>query len=276
MIAKLGEKLEYNNTVTFLKESVFLDCQADGKSQKSILLIIKEMLLTDFNFKMDEAGSTTKKNYIYVDDILCTGKTLYDNVSKWGSEQDGEEKFIDKLKSKKITLNVLYLAASQSAYDKKMGQLYYHFDKRFNQDMVNPLVGRWIDKNRLKPVPNQPIQVFNYEEEVTRVVEAYVASKYAIENDFYRSEKLSFVEEFFSSEANRTRLENIFLLKGVEILNRATTTMQNIRPLGFTLPSFKNFGFGAMFFTWRNVPNNTPLVFWYRGGGFSPLFENVR
>ncbi len=218
----------------------------------------------------------TKKNYIYVDDILCTGKTLYDNVSKWGSEQDGEEKFIDKLKSKKITLNVLYLAASQSAYDKKMGQLYYHFDKRFNQDMVNPLVGRWIDKNRLKPVPNQPIQVFNYEEEVTRVVEAYVASKYAIENDFYRSEKLSFVEEFFSSEANRTRLENIFLLKGVEILNRATTTMQNIRPLGFTLPSFKNFGFGAMFFTWRNVPNNTPLVFWYRGGGFSPLFENVR
>lgn len=29
-------------------------------------------------------------------------------------------------------------------------------------------------------------------------------------------------------------------------------------------------------FTWRNVPNNTPLVFWNPGGGFHPLFKVKR
>ena len=40
--------------------------------------------------------------------------------------------------------------------------------------------------------------------------------------------------------------------------------------------SLKNFGFGALCFTWRNIPNNTPLVLWYSYGGFTPLFKVSR
>jgi hypothetical protein len=49
-----------------------------------------------------------------------------------------------------------------------------------------------------------------------------------------------------------------------------------MRALGYSLPSLKDFGFGALCFTWRNVPNNAPLVFWYSGGGFTPLFKVTR
>ena len=70
------------------------------------------------------------------------------------------------------------------------------------------------------------------------------------------------------------RLERIFLEKGIEILdNTESKAKQQMRALGYSLPSYKDFGFGALCFTWRNVPNNTPLVFWYAGGGFYPLFE---
>jgi hypothetical protein len=43
--------------------------------------------------------------------------------------------------------------------------------------------------------------------------------------------------------------------------------------LGFSLPAYKDFGFGTLCFTWRNIANNTPLVFWYKNKDFMPLFE---
>ncbi len=80
------------------------------------------------------------------------------------------------------------------------------------------------------------------------------------------------IEEFFTSIANRKRLEDIFLHRGITILNSANVSKPNIRALGYSLPTHKNFGFGALCFTWRNVANNCPIVFWYSGGGFIPLF----
>lgn len=140
------------------------------------------------------------------------------------------------------------------------------------------MVGRWLEGSSLKPVEvNQPESVHIYENEVVGRANEYAESKGFTEydSDFYRivTEK---EEEFFTSAENRVKLENIFLSKGIEILKRANVHKYNIRPLGFALPASKTFGFGALFFTWRNIPNNTPLVFWYRGGGFEPLFENVR
>lgn len=71
-------------------------------------------------------------------------------------------------------------------------------------------------------------------------------------------------------------MENAFLQKGIEILRNANPINKNMRALGYSIPALKNFGFGALCFTWRNVPNNAPLVFWYSGGGFTPLFKVKR
>src|SRR5690606_13042011 len=80
-------------------------------------------------------------------------------------------------------------------------------------------------------------------------------------------------EKLFSSPASRNRLETLFLVKGIEILSRVgELKVQQIRPLGYTVKSHKTFGLGTLFFTYRNIPNNCPIVFWWGSNNWKPLF----
>jgi hypothetical protein len=82
-------------------------------------------------------------------------------------------------------------------------------------------------------------------------------------------------ETFFSTPANRKRFENILLHKGIELLGEAKNLEDNHRPLGMTNPSRKTLGTGTMFFTWRNISNTSPVVFWWEitGSDWYPLFK---
>jgi hypothetical protein len=80
-------------------------------------------------------------------------------------------------------------------------------------------------------------------------------------------------EELFSSPENRERIENIFLKKGVELLKGVKKlNVKQLRPLGYTVKSHKTFGLGTLFFTYRNIPNNCPIVFWWGSNNWQPLF----
>ena len=125
----------------------------------------------------------------------------------------------------------------------------------------------------LKPLENQNNnKVTNYKNKINEKVENYISNRFFSREDYYRTNDIPQNEEFFTTPENRIRYENIILLKGIEILENSVTSKPNIRALGYSLPSIKDFGFGTLCFTWRNVPNNTPLVFWYSHGGFTPLF----
>ena len=119
----------------------------------------------------------------------------------------------------------------------------------------------------------QPQIVYDYKEKIVEQVDEYTQRYNSTsKEEFYRTPGKPQTEKLFSSPENRKRFENICLEKGIEILSRAHTNVPNIRALGLSLKSQKDFGFGALCFTWRNIANNTPLVFWYSGGGFHPLF----
>jgi hypothetical protein len=120
---------------------------------------------------------------------------------------------------------------------------------------------------------DQPQIVANYKAKIVEQVDEYMQKYNSTSNEeFYRIVGNPQSENLFTSPENRNRFENILLSKGVEILQLANVQVKNIRALGFSLPSQKSFGFGTLCFTWRNIANNTPLVFWYAGGGFFPLF----
>jgi hypothetical protein len=93
------------------------------------------------------------------------------------------------------------------------------------------------------------------------------------EDEVFRPEDRPSAETFFSSPKARDQFERAITVKGLELLNRVTAPKPNLRPLGYVLPSHNTLGFGALAFTWRNVPNTTPLVFWYDAPGWTPLFE---
>ena len=123
------------------------------------------------------------------------------------------------------------------------------------------------------PLETEEQKILEYKEKIIVQVDEYTQRfKSTSPQEFFRIAGRPRKEKLFTSPENRNRFETIILMKGVDILNNSNTKIMNIRALGFSLPSQKSFGFGTLCFTWRNIANNTPLVFWYSGGGFYPLF----
>jgi hypothetical protein len=248
--------------------------QAEGKSQKKLLELLMEVLNDEYNYNISNLGRMSKKHNIYIDDVLCTGNTFFNNIKNWVTEKDKNR--LPKLRSKEIELSVFYIFICQKYLNKKKGQFYHRVSNDFS-NLVSDLALFRFDKELMKPTnENLTDSITAYQENVVNKANEYAESKEfaPYQADFFRSEIEP--EEFYTSVENRKRLELIFLQKGVDILNNSNVTRSNIRPLGYSLPSYKDFGFGALIFTWRNIANNTPLVFWYRGGGFMPLFVNMR
>lgn len=99
------------------------------------------------------------------------------------------------------------------------------------------------------------------------------ATKY--EDYAYRKDENPAKENFFTSPENRIIYENILLQKGISIIEMIKSPVKpNLRPLGLINPNYKTYGLGTHFFTWRNIPNNSPLVFWWQveGHNWQPLF----
>ena len=270
MIRFLSKKLGYANPAEFLDNASFLDLQENGKSQSMLLGMLEKILKQQYNYDFTNVGNQSKKHFVYIDDVLCTGNTFYYNLSEWLQEKESGKTRLDKLRNKEIDLSVVYLFIATDYYNKKLNTFCHEIDGNF-RNMVSACAIFQVEDELLKPTnDNQPALVTDYEVKVIKQADEHAGGKYLNPPNFYRTEGKE--EELFSSKESRIRFENILLKKGIEILRNSNVTINNIRPLGFSLPSSKDFGFGALFFTWRNVPNNTPLVFWYSGGGFLPLF----
>jgi hypothetical protein len=275
IIRTFTNDLGYASEADFLDNTHFLNLQRKGKSQDKLIELLFIQLKNDYQYDIEYVGSKSKKHYIYIDDVLCTGNTFFNNIKLWLDTRQETDTILKKLQVGEITLNIAYIFIAKKSYDRKLKQL-YHIDDKLSE-ILKPQALFWIDKEILQPiVANQPDIVSAYEAKVIRQADAYAEGRYSYYPNFYRNSN-EMNAESYSSYENRVKLENILLKKGIEILNNVNEIAKpNIRPLGFSLPSYKDFGFGALAFTWRNVPNNTPLVFWYSNGGFMPLFENVR
>lgn len=277
-IEKLKSDYGYNSYEEMLTESFFLSLQPAEKSQSILLRLLKEVLLSEYHFDIRNCGKTEVKNYIYIDDILATGGTLFNNISKWWEENPN---IIEKVKSRDSKIIIFYFFAHKRHYKKTIGRFFYNVDKYFekyidlscyikienNNEPNNNLSLVWPISER------QPLKVEVYRRKIIRDVDNYYYEKNyqkKCPEDFFRSPEYPIKEELFTSRENRIKFENIMLQKGIEIIN-STHKDTFFRPLGFTKAS-KDFGFGALTFTWRNIANNTPLPFWFTGGNFYPLF----
>ena len=279
----LLKHFKYENPTTLIEETEFLSLQESGKSQSVFLGFLKEVLKQEYGYDFKNHNPKSIKNYLYIDDVLCTGNTLYQNMFEWLNETVNNKKRIEDIQEKEQRIIFSYIFLHNKNYHRKVAQMKYNINDKIRNSIT---MARWIeiDNNSnktfakceiAKPLDNELSERVNtYKEEICKLVDEHSVGKYSVEEDFFRPSNVRATEELFTSAENRNRLERILLEKGIEILdNTESVTKQQMRALGYSLPSFKDFGFGALCFTWRNVPNNTPLVFWYAGGGFLPLFE---
>jgi hypothetical protein len=283
IVDKLTTDLGYQNVTAFLNETIFLDLQPEGKSQKKLLKLLTELLRSNYNFNIENCGQNAKKQFIYIDDILCTGNTLFQDIKEWCNLSYNDTKTnLEAIKDNATKLICAFVFIHEKNFYKKKSEAIHKIGYNiFPEDKMYRLFEIQNSENNLSSsldfvyplAENQPQIVEDYRTKIVEQVNEYTKRYNSISpEEFYRTPGRPQTEILFSSPENRKRFENIMLKKGVEILNRANTRIKNMRALGFSLPSQKNFGFGTLSFTWRNVANNTPLVFWYSGGGFYPLF----
>ena len=288
VVSKLSADLGFLSPKDFLANTQVLDLQEKGKSQKVMLHIFDQVIQANYGVSLEYCGSRSKKISLYLDDVLCTGLTLVRNLKQWA-----ENPFNNDATNKEAVINgrtiliCSYVFVHHKNFNKKVYELRRKVAEEFPDNMK---------LYRLVPIDNsielgskvqfiipencgQPASVIEYRNAIKNQVDQRADEKKWQRNpdDFFRPSNVPLTEEFFTSKANRVILENAFLRKGIEILNNGRSRINNMRALGYSLPSQKDFGFGALCFTWRNVPNNTPLVFWYSGGtDFFPLFQVTR
>lgn len=269
---------------TFLENANFLNLQKDDKSQKIMLSTLDELLKQKYNTDISQCGTSSHKYSIYIDDVLCSGQTLYNEIKDWVKEKFDENKANEKaVQDGSTTLIFAYIYIHNKNFHKKIAQM----KKNISIEFANNLkMYRHIEIDNTHSEESKfEFLIPQKDAEQQEIVDYEVQIKDAVENHmdergwdrgkdfFYRPIDKPIHDSLFTTSENRNIMERAFMRKGIEILQNAHVNIPNMRALGYSLPSVKDFGFGALCFTWRNVPNNSPLVFWYRNGIFTPLFE---
>lgn len=286
VIKVLTKDFGFKNSTDFLKNSDFLNLQPDGKSQRIMLSLFDELIQEKHGLSLTDCGTTSKKYSIYIDDILCTGLTLISDIKDWSEKEFFSGRTNNQAVADGSTILVFaYVFIHEKNYHKKKAEMRFKISnevsnnhKMYRLTEIENGTAQSSKIDLIYPLENgQPQSVIDYKNEIVELVDIHTQQyNQTSSEEFYRPAGLPTNEQFFTSAENRIIVENVFLQKGIEILHKANANNRNMRALGYSIPSHKNFGFGALCFTWRNVPNNAPLVFWYSGGGFTPLFIVTR
>ncbi|MBA4300479.1 MAG: hypothetical protein C0433_10320 [Cyclobacterium sp.] len=267
---------KYSSLIEFLRATCFLDLQPENKSQKELLDILDKIIREKTGSSIEELQLFPKKHFLYVDDILATGGTLYRDLKSWLLISGSAGTNLDLILNGSITLASSFFCVHQLGQNNSEWALIQNVDKRLLRKL--PVRFDYLVENQVKwttqklncliPIANQPKHVLEY------------LNSLEIPNpgkaDAFRSPNQPSKEVFFSNDENRLRFEQIFLEKGIELLGKVKSSTPDLRkrPLGDTVKSHRTFGTGTMFFTWRNVSNTCPLAFWWDvpGHEWIPLF----
>lgn len=270
-IEKLSRQYKFSKPVAFLANAEFLSLQPEGKSQAVLLKLLDKELQNKYGIGLAQCGTVSKKYVVYIDDILATGGTVFRDCIGWFREKiDYSGTNLDKVLTGEKIIHVYVFCRHTWA----------NVPWRFRIELKNEAIlkkvqwscdyeiqnHRTFPNQRLNfayPVADQPQKIIEY----LNKIEGFGFEKTAFRNINHPAN-----ESFFSSPSNRIRFENILLHKGIELLEQADKLKNNHRPLGATFPSHKTLGTGTLFFTWRNISNTTPIVFWWKAGGWHPLF----
>ena len=274
------QRYKYNDIVSYLQDVCYLRLQPEGKSQNVIVDMVEEIVRTDYGLNVEDYIDYPKKLYIYFDDVLITGGTLGKDLATWINEGNRKNELnnhtikleVNLIVEHRFGLSMMLYSLAHSMKDLRTDNIHiWHYYEVENHLKLPYIYGGQKLNAVIIPVKaTLPTEVIKYWENLS----ADRHAEYA-----FRSEGRPAKEEYFTSAENRIHYERVLVEKGLFIINQIQGEVKgNIRPLGFIYPSYKTLGVGTLFFTWRNVPNNSPLVFWWDvpGHDWKPLFPAKR
>ena len=267
----LRKQFKYESALEFLSHAKFLSCQGETKSQTILLKFLNEIAIKDFGISLGDCGDKDKKHWIYIDDVLASGGTFRREIS---AEINGYG--IEKFKKEDITIIPIFFFLHTWGMNIIKYGIEKDFDKQIAQKMhFNHvfLIENDPRINRYNPNPafNHVCPIDNSTKDWETYLDNLDAAKHR--NFAYRKDSTPSVEDFYSSKENRNRYESIILNKSLEILNKVEAVSSSTRPLGLTYPNYQTFGTGSHAFTWRNISNTCPIIYWWENHGWLPLFS---
>jgi hypothetical protein len=248
-------KLTGDNPNAFWRGAKLLDIQKGGQSQREMLSMFAIPLKRELGLELNDCGKTPSC-YVYIDDGLFSGNHILGDLRGWLADDAPPE----------ATVHVIVMALHRG------GQ--YYARTKLNETAQKH--GKKIAFTWWRIVELEDRRAYTNNSDVLRPTripadpgtQTYVNAmgyKPVLRNPGSIGDL-----KIFSSEEGRQLLEQEFLTKGVHIRTICPRLHEYQRPLGNMV--LETLGFGSTIVTFRNCPNNAPLVFW-AGDPWYPLFQ---
>ena len=238
---QLLEKMAASLPREFWQTAHIINIQRNGNSQAEIremlLPILRHRYGTDISYNGTQGGP-----FVYLDDAIFTGQRVIDDLSSWMQQSAPDAG----------TLHIMVIALheggrywiEQNEERFKSGK---HFDVRFRRFNGFAFENRRAYRNQSNVL--------------------WPTSEIYHDESFEPRQIGTSVVRPFATEQGRQLLEREFLNAGFRIQGFANSPNPILKPLGFYR---FNPGFGSLFVTYRNCPNNCPLALWYGDPSYGP------
>lgn len=235
-----NEQLASADPRAFWARTDVLDIQKNGRSQRNLRSLFGEELVKATGLTLSTHSASSR--FVYLDDALFTGARIQDDLKRW-------------------------LIRAPQAAEVHIILLTYH---RF---------GQWKTEGVLKTEAAKLGKTISFK--FWRAFELENRNKYRFSSDVLWPTKLppeaigydqgkfpleprvrGGLGNFFSDDARREVLEQALLKAGLRIRSFSANPRPVLRPLGF---GPFGVGFGSLFLSYQNCPNNAPLALWWGG-----------
>ena len=240
-----NSKLTGSNPSSFWTSTGLLNIQGGGTSQHEMLKTFDTVLQKQLSIDITQCKATSN-TFIYLDDGIFTGTRALQDLTNWlpSAPQTG-------------TVHIISIALYTGGE--------WHLKKDFGAEAAaagkNISLNFWrcikLEGGLKKYLNNSDILLPTVLPSDTNVQTYAKQLKYPVT---LRQGNNIGPANLFSSHNGRLLLEQEFLKKGVYIRQICPNLRLTSRPLGYT--RLETLGFGNLVTTFRNCPNNCPLVFW--------------
>jgi hypothetical protein len=223
----------------FWCKTEILDIQQHGHSQSDMLSLLKPILKGKTGLNLSDCGGGN--SFLYIDDVLFTGNRIKNDLSQWIAEKAPAKATVYVLVMAVHTFGSFTLERDIKAAAQKAGKsitlkifrLLAFENRKFQKDQSDVLWPAALPAG---------------------------AAMYAQGATGHVARNPGGTSKLFSGEAGRSALEQGFLNAGMKIRGFCANPKPILRPLGF---GPFGVGFGSLFLSYRNCPNNAALALWW-------------
>ncbi|MBU9852443.1 phosphoribosyltransferase-like protein [Rahnella aceris] len=249
--------LRNENNRRIILQSAFLNIQEvnRGTSQRELLETLENKAeeVNGLNINILSRDSTNQQvtqfnQFIYFDDVCFSGNKALNDIS-W---------FVENFDLRNVIIRVCFLGTHRYAN--------YMLETTLTRRFQGRNITLMIKENGLLKTRENRVRYSKSSEVFWLRKDGFVLPDWIQNPENYtpreNSERTHFLKnDIFLNMADRYRYEYALVKAGFYILQQSQHRAPILKPLGFS--TFPGLGFGGTIFTYRNCPNNTPLVFWW-------------